>query len=329
MKTALFAVPPGTYDIVYAGEPRQLIDERVEVIGGPMEPADLPAFSRLSEAEILFLGWGSPRLEGALLDRLTSLRAVFYSAGSIKPVVSEAFWDRDIPICSAVAANAIPVAEFAHAAIMLSLKRVWRYERLAMRNRRWPAYLDAPGAYRSTVGLVGLGSIGRLVVEKLRASELSVLAYDPFVAPQQAEAMGVRLSGLEDLFDTADVVSLHAPLLPATHGMITGALIQRMKPNATLLNTSRGKLIREMEMIEVLRRRDDLTAVLDVVSPEPPSPDSPLFDLPNVVMTPHIAGSMGAECKRMGAYMAEELARFLDGLPLKYRITREQNQRMA
>lgn len=326
---ALFALSPDIYDVVFAGEPRRQIDQRADVIGGPLPKDGLMQFPRLSEVEVLFLGWGSPRLDETVLARLPGLRAVFYGAGSIKGVVSDAFWARNVPICSAYTANAIPVAEYSHAAIMLSLKRVWHYERTSFRERRWPSYVMAPGAYRSTVGLVGLGAIGRLVAEKLRLSDLQVVAYDPFVAPGQAAALGVRLVDLGEMFRTSDVVSLHAPLLPSTHGMVTGALIQSMKPNATLVNTSRGAIIREAEMVDVLRRRPDLTAVLDMTDPEPPLPGAPLFELPNVVLTPHIAGSMGDECKRMGVYMAEELARFLAGGPLKYRITQEQNRNMA
>lgn len=326
---ALFAVEPGIFNIVYAGEPRQRIEPQVDIIGGPMGKDESTTFPRLSEVEVLFLSWGSPRMDEEWLARMPRLRAVFYGAGSIKGVVSDAFWARDIPISSAYTANAIPVAEYAHAVILLSLKRFWTYERTAFRERRWPGYVVAPGAYRSTVGLVGLGAIGRLVAAKLRSSDVHVLAYDPVVAPKEADALGVRLVGLEELFCRADVVSLHAPHLPSTHGMITGALIASMKPNATLVNTARGALIRESELVTVLRGRPDLAAVLDITDPEPPVADSPLFDLPNVLLTPHIAGSMGEECKRMGVYMAEELARFLAGQSLQFQITREQGQRMA
>ena len=96
-----------------------------------------------------------------------------------------------------------------------------------------------------------------------------------------------------------------------------------MKPYSTFINTSRGAVIRENEMIEVLRQRPDLWAVLDVTYPEPPPPDSPLYTLPNVLLTPHIAGSMGEECRRQGRYMIEELERYLAGQPLSWAVTKE------
>ncbi len=326
---ALFALPPGLYDVIYAGYPRAQLERRVEIIGGPLDASALSSFPRLHEVEVLFAGWQTPALVAELLDRMPALRAVFYGAGSIKNIVTEAFWERGIPVTSAYQANAVPVAEYTHAAIMLSLKRVWHFERTAQREQKWPAYVEMPGAFRSTVGLVSLGAIGRRVVEKLRLSDIQVVAYDPFVNEEVARQLGVRMLPLDELFRTADIVSLHTPWLKETEGLVTGALIETMKPNATLINTSRGAVIRENEMIEVLRRRPDLTALLDVTFPEPPVAGSPLYTLPNVVLTPHIAGSMGEECRRMGAYMVEELDRFLAGQPMKWQITREQAARMA
>ena len=326
---ALFALPASMYEVIYAGHPRERLDQRVDIIGGPMDQEAVAAFPRLNEVEFLLMGWGSPRLDAELLAALPRLRAVLYGAGSIRAVVSDAFWARGLPICSAAAANAIPVAEYAHAAILLSLKQVWYYERTAQRTRRWPRFIHTAGAYRSTVGLVSLGAIGRLVAERLRTSDLEVVAYDPYASPELASALGVRLVTLAELFQISDVVSLHTPALKETEGLITGSLLRSMKQHATLLNTARGVIIREDELIATLKDRPDLTAVLDITYPEPAVEGSPLYELPNVVLTPHIAGSMGEECKRMGAFMVEELDRFLSGQPLRWRVTREQFERMA
>ena len=328
-KRALFAVSPEIYQIVYAGYPRRRMDELVEVIGGPLHATDVKHFDRLNEVELLFASWSSPTLDQDLLAAMPHLRAVFYGAGSIRNLVSEAFWARSIPITSAYAANAIPVAEFAFAAILLSLKRVWHYERSVRHERAWPAFVPMSGAFRSTVGLVSLGAIGRLVAGHLKNTEVQVIAYDPFVKAEVAQELGVRLVTLEEVFQTADVVSLHTPHLKETEGLVGASLLRAMKPGATLINTARGAVICESELIATLQERPDLTAMLDVTWPATPPRESPLYDLPNAVLTPHIAGSMGEECKRMGSYMVDELERFLRDEPLRWRITREQMARMA
>jgi phosphoglycerate dehydrogenase-like enzyme len=171
--------------------------------------------------------------------------------------------------------------------------------------------------------------IARLVRERLRPFDLKVLAYDPFAKPEEAARLGVTLVPLEVLFRESDVVSLHTPWLKETEGLITGELLASMKPGATFVNTARGAVVREPEMIEVLQRRPDLFAVLDVTYPEPPVADSPLYSLPNVFLTPHIAGSMDHECRRMGRYMIEELDRFLAGQPLAWQVTREKAALLA
>lgn len=326
---AFFALPPSMYDVIYGGYPREQLDQRIEVIGGPADEAGLRAFPRLAEVELLFSGWGAPELKEDLLCLMPKLRAVFYGAGSIKKMVTDAFWDRGIPVTSAYQANAVPVAEYAHAVISLSLKRFWYFDRTVRGRRAWTPPVELPGAFRSVVGLVSLGAIGRMVAEKFKGTDVQVVAYDPFVKEEAAQALGVRLVSLEELFRISDVVSLHTPWLPETVGLVSGALLETMKPNSTLVNSARGAVICEPDLIALLKRRPDVTAVLDVTHPEPPVPGSPFYELPNVVLTPHIAGSLGSECKRLGAYMVQEVDRFLAGQPMKWQITREQSARMA
>lgn len=325
----LLALAPDTCDLVYGGDVRDALERQVEIIGGPCPPEHLIHLHRLDEVEVLFTGWYSPRLEGEWLRKLSRLKVVLHGGGTVKFITSNEFWERDIPICSAYHANAIPVAEFTQASILMSLKRVWTLSREAQLERRWLRREDVPGAYRSVVGLLSLGAIGRLVAERLRSSSLEVIAYDPFVSVEDAAALGVRLVSLPELFTVSDVVSIHVPLLLETRGMVTGAMIDSMKNGATLINTARGAVVQESEMVEVLKRRPDLVAILDVVENEPLPSTSPLFDMPNVVLTPHIAGSVGPECRRMGAFMAEELSKFRAGKPLLWRITPEQCARMA
>jgi phosphoglycerate dehydrogenase-like enzyme len=257
------------------------------------------------------------------LDCAPKLKAIFYAAGAIGSWVTDAVWDRNILVTTASVANAQPVAEYTLACILFSLKHGWKLMRQTRAERWFPPRDAAPGNYGSTVGLASLGLIGRNLLKLLRPFDLNVLVYDPFVTALQALELGVEKVSLEELFRRGDVVSIHTPSLPETQGMITGAHLAGMKHGATFINTARGELVREQEMIEVLKNRPDLQAVLDVSEPEPPAADSPLYTLDNVVMTPHIAGSAGNECRRLGRYMVDELNRYVAGEPLKYVVTPE------
>jgi len=244
-------------------------------------------------------------------------------------VVTDASWARGVRITSAAAANAEPVAEYTLAMILLALKHAWPVAREVQRVGSYDVPRNPPGAYRTTVGLVSLGLIGHRVRELLRAFDLRVLAYDPFLTPARATELGVESVELDRVFAESDVVSLHTPWLPETEGLISGRHLERMRPGSTFINTARGAVVREPELVAVLQRRPEIYAVLDVTWPEPPRAGSPLYTLPNVLLTPHMAGSMGAECRRMGAFMAAELARYLRGEPLLGEVTREAAARLA
>jgi phosphoglycerate dehydrogenase-like enzyme len=278
----------------------------------------------LQDAEAIFSGWGCSTFSEDLLRAAPHLKVIFYGAGSVKYLVTDAFWARGIQITSAYAANAIPVVEYSLSQILFGLKSGWQ-QVLACRKEHQFVRLPIAGAFGSTVGLVSLGMIGRKMVERLRTFEINIIAYDPYASPLD----GVRLCPLDEIFWQADVVSIHTPWLKETEGLITGAHIRMMKPYSTFINTSRGAVVCEAELIQVLQQRPDLVAVLDVTYPEPPTPDSPLYNLPNVILTPHIAGSVGGECRRMGRYMIDELRRYLAGQPLRYGLTREQVKIMA
>jgi phosphoglycerate dehydrogenase-like enzyme len=168
-----------------------------------------------------------------------------------------------------------------------------------------------------------------MVCEFLKHFDVRVIAYDPYVSQEDASKLQVELCPLEQVFQLGDVVSLHAPNLKETEGLITGSHFASMKHNATFINTARGQVVREHEMIEVLQQRQDLFAVLDVTYPEPPVEGSPLYHLDNVVLTPHISGAMNRECQRMGKYMLDELLRYLNGEELHWGITREKVVNMA
>jgi phosphoglycerate dehydrogenase-like enzyme len=221
------------------------------------------------------------------------------------------------------------VAEYSHATILLGLTGFWSSQRLARTGKFSHQHSPVAGAFHSNVGLVSLGAIGRLVAGHLVKHEINIMAYDPFATPAAAASLGVTLVSLEELFAKSHVVSLHTPWLPETEKMINGPLLRAMPQGATLINTSRGAVIDEADLCAVLAERSDITAILDVTHPEPPLPDSPLRALENVVLTPHIAGSVGGEIARMGYWMKDELDLYLHGKPLQHGVTKDMLARMA
>jgi phosphoglycerate dehydrogenase-like enzyme len=330
MLKALFIHNHSTADEIYGQAEKSDIASRVTMLAEPLTAEQaLKRPDLLGEAELIFSGWGAPKLDNAFLDATPRLKLFLYGAGSIRGFTTPDFWKRNIPICSAWAANAVPVAEYTLAQILFSLKHGWRFASEIKRNGAYPKRWPVPGAYQTAVGLVSLGMIGRLVAERLKPFDLRVFAYDPFVKPEAAAELGITLVPLAELFKTCAVVSLHTPWLKETEGLITGELLASMPPGATFINTARGAIVREAEMIAVLEKRTDLSAVLDVTYPEPPAPGSKLYTLPNVVLTPHIAGSMNAECRRMGRFMIDELDRYLAGRPLRWQVSEELAKTLA
>jgi phosphoglycerate dehydrogenase-like enzyme len=283
----------------------------------------------LGEVEVLFTSWGCPVLDQGWLQQMPQLRAVFYAAGSIRRITTPAFWERQIPIVTGVTANAVPVAEFTLASIIFGLKRVFFHAARQRRGEPWWGERPAHGAYDATVGLISMGTIGRLVRERLRMLDVRVLVHDPFLSGAEARQLQVELISLEGLFARSDAVSVHTPWLPETENLIRGHHLSALPQGAVFINTARGAVVHEEEMIAVLRGRPDLQAILDVTHPEPPMPDSPLRSLPNVILTPHLAGSVGRECRRMGRLMIAEYDRWIAGEPLQHAITRERAATMG
>ena len=318
---ALFVLREDAYQRIYGPEQRAAIDELVEIVGPPRTAEELAADgSVLRDVEVVLSGWGAPLMDAAFVERAPALRLVLYGAGSVRGFVTDALFVRGITVSSAGAANAIPVSEFAVAAILLSLKHVWRFARRRPVDTHDPEKQAVPGGYHSVVGLAGLGAIGRLVRRRLEPFDLRVLAYDPYCSPEDARALNVELVGLDELFAKSIVVSLHVPLYAATRELITRRQLSLLPPGATFINTARGRLVRHDDLAEVLAERPDLEAVLDVTYPEPLPDGHPLLGLPNVVLTPHIAGSLGPECRRLGDLVVSDLRHYVAGEPLEHAV---------
>ncbi|KGN37248.1 2-hydroxyacid dehydrogenase [Knoellia subterranea KCTC 19937] len=267
----------------------------------------------LADVDVLLTGWGCPPVDAAVLDRAPRLRAIIHTAGSVKHHITQDCWDRGIAVTSAVEQNAVPVAEFTLAAILFAQKRVIEASR-DYANRRdkrsgSPAY-PFVGNYRRTVGIVGASRIGRRVIELLRPFDMDVLLADPFVDATEAQSIGAALVDLDELVAAADTVSIHAPSLPETERMIDRRRLSLMRDGAVLINTARGALVDEEALTDELVS-GRLHAVLDVTVDEVLAADSPLWGLPNVLLTPHVAGSLGGELERLVDHALDELERWI------------------
>ncbi len=299
----------------------------------PLEAfADERARSVLAQTEILVTGWGCPVIDRTVLARAPNLKLIAHAAGTVKGFLTEDVFAAGIAVTHAAEANSIPVAEFTLAAILFANKHVFRFRDLycSERGRRSTNALaqEAIGNYRRTVGIIGASRIGRRVIRLLQPFDFSILLHDPFVRQDEAADLGVELVALDDLMSRADVVSIHAPALPSTEGMIDGRRLALMRDGTTLINTARGVIVDEDDLIAELRK-GRIEAVIDVTAPEIPGPDSPLYELPNVFLTPHIAGAIGTERQRLGEYVVDEIERFLSNRALNFAVEASTLERMA
>ncbi|MFD4879898.1 hydroxyacid dehydrogenase [Streptomyces sp. NPDC058420] len=285
----------------------------------------------LARTEILITGWGAPPLDSVALSAAPRLRTVLHAAGTVRGMIGEPCWERGLSVSSAAHANALPVAEFTVAAILLAGKNAFGLrERLRAGHRLPPAPGEstAVGNFGRRVGIIGASRVGRRVLELLRPFNLAVCLSDPYVDAAEAARLGVELVPLDDLLAGSDVVSLHAPDVPQTYRMLDRRRLATIPAGATLINTSRGALIDPDALADELTS-GRLNGVLDVTEPEPLPSDSPLYDLPNVFVTPHIAGSLGNELERLGRAVVEEVERLVDGLPLLHQVLRTDLGRIA
>ncbi len=283
----------------------------------------------LAQVEVLVGHWGCPTIDAAAMARMPRLEMFAYAAGTVKWQVTDSLWDRNVLVTSAAAANAVPVAEFAVAAILLANKGfIWLSAAERDPGLTVPIDPNAMGNSGRKVGLVGASHVGRLTFDLLRRHDLDVAFADPYLSDSEAAAMGVAHMELDDLCEWCDVLSLHAPDIESTKGMIGERQLGLLADGTPIINTARGALI-DSEALEAELVAGRLQAMLDVTVPEPLPGDSVLRTLPNVILTPHIAGAVGAETDRLADLAVDEVRRFAAGEAPLYPVQRSDLYRIA
>lgn len=285
-----------------------------------------------SRTEYIFSTWGMPEFtQEEISEIFPSLRCIFYGAGTVQ-YFARPFLEKGIKVFSAWAANAVPVAEYTVAQIILANKGFFatsRYQSTGELQKAAVLKECYPGSFGEYVGIIGAGMIGTLVIEMLKNYNLKIKVFDPFLSDEKAEKLGVEKCSLEEVFSDCFVVSNHLANNKETQNILKKKHFESMRKYATFINTGRGAQVVENDLCEVLAARDDLTAILDVTHPEPPAKEHPFYKLPNCILTPHIAGSYGDEVKRMGDYMLEEYKKYTAGICSEYEVTLKMLETMA
>ncbi|MGB9718258.1 MAG: hydroxyacid dehydrogenase [Thermoproteota archaeon] len=314
----LITIPRSLYKRVSSFEDEERLKSFAECVFNPLD-------RNLNEEELSRLivnmdgcitSWGSPRFTETVLNNANRLKIIGHAAGSVKPYVTDEVFKKGIVVVNAVSTIAKPVAEFTLAMILNCLRGIPKYIE-AMRRRNW-VYRDQRcfttcDLNGKTVGIIGFGAVARELVKLLKPFEVSLMVYDPYVEPSQVAAFGARKVDLNELLACSDVVTLHAALTPETRHMFGEKEFRLMKPTAFLINTSRGSLIDENALVKALREKQLAGAALDVFEQEPLESNSPLYDLEDVFLTPHIAGGSDESISQLFGTVVEDFKRFFSG----------------
>lgn len=295
------------------------LSEHSVALSNESEASRLAAFwtRHAQDVEFLVTGWKTPPLTDEMLDQAPKLRAILHAAGSTRHLLPRSVWGRGIRTSSAREALAIGVAETTLGMIIAGLKGFFPAARMTAQggwlidNDRVMGY-QIREMYQRTIGIIGLSKVAQHLIRLLGQFEVQILATDPHVSPEKAEELGVELVPLDTLMQRSDVVTLLAPALPETHKMLGSRQFSLMRDGAIFINTARGMIVDEHALAEELKR-GRIWAFLDVTDPEPPAADHPFRSLPNVVLTPHLAGAVGNGCLRLGRSVVDQILEFAAG----------------
>jgi D-3-phosphoglycerate dehydrogenase len=291
---------------------KELLKGKVEILIAP-DTGKETAIRLVQDVEGVILR-ATTRFDAEVIEKAKKLKVIARTGVGVDNVDIEAATKKGILVCNFPGMNNLSVAEHTIVMLMALARQVVNMHR-AVKEGKWserfsPDQIEVAG---KTIGIIGMGKIGRLVAQKCRDGlGMEVLAYDPFVAEKQKT--GFRFTeNPEELFRKADFVSLHVPSLPATRGMVSRKLLDQMKRSAFLINTSRGELIDEPALTEMLQNSIIKGAALDVFTEEPLPAQNPLLHLHNVILSPHCAGSTWESNVRIAAAAAQAVLDVLEG----------------
>lgn len=280
-------------------------------------------------SNLIITSWESPVIDKDILDACPNLKAVLHAAGSIKPIVSDEFVAKKIRITNSAVALGEGVAETALGFAISACKGFYQLNEVTS-NKGWNETVGTTvkDFYDITVGVISGGFVGRHMVKLLKNFHVDILMYDPILSAEEIEQIGAKKVELDELMKESDVVTIHAPSIPATDNMLNKDNLCLMKDGAVLINTARGKIINEADLIEELKK-NRIFACIDVTNPEPPEADNELRFMKNVVLTPHIAGACTNGLKRVALHICEEVERVQNGEKMRTEVNLDNLSKLA
>lgn len=286
----------------------------------------------LRSADVAITSWETARFDAGVLAAAPRLKLICHAAGSVRPIVSNEVWIRGIRVTSAAAAISYGVAEFCLGLILMASKRVFWLAQGTHRGE-WtesmPCFGGAFELYRQNIGIIGAGFIGRHLIRLFKNWDCNVLVYDPYLSAEQAHELGCeKRETLEELFSQCRAVSLNAPSNEGTREMLRGHHFAALPAGAVFVNTAGSIQIHEAEFIAELRKQR-FVACVDRCEVEPCAPNHPYRTLPNVILTPHIAGAVAENMRRIGTFVRNEVESYIENGSLIHEVTEASLATMA
>ena len=327
MKAYIAMTRGEVFDTFFPTENIILAESLGEIVwhDGENAPTKEEAKKALADCDVYITSWGSPKLDEELLAAAPHLKLHSHLCGSVAPYADPVVWEKGIRVLSGNRYFAESVAEGALAYMLTALRDIPYFSKRLKNERIWKADCSYnEGLAGKKIGIISYGAIAKNVVRVLSVFRTELYVYDIKPLPQEdVEKYGLKQASLEQIFSECDIITAHTPLFDATYHMIGKELLSRIKPGALLVNTSRGAIFDQAALEEELAD-GRFRAILDVFEQEPPPADCKLFDLPNVIMMPHMAGPTVDLRKVIAHDLLLESAAFMEhGGDLPDEITRE------
>ena len=324
--TILVLPPSPLYEEIMSAQAQAVLDSLGTVernLTGRNLSSDEVA-SRLPGCTAVLTSWGAaPRFDAALLASAPDLRIIGHAGGSVKRFILPAVFDRDIAVTHAAIRIAESVGEWALTVTLMALRMAHTFNHGMHSGEDWQHRKErGQELYAKRVGIVGASMTGRVFIRLLEPFQADIRIYDPYLSSEAADTLGVqRVETLDELMAGCDIISNHTPTTEETNGMIGAAQLALIRDGALFVNTARAAAVDHGALVRELQT-GRFAAALDVFPQEPLAADSPLRAMPNVVLSPHVAGATVESRLRVGQTIADEFARFFAGEALHYPVTR-------